>query len=127
MFARACSRVVRRSALDGVVLVSIGNIEAAAVERWHHDCEDARADDMANLVATIRGKIDAGVLPCEPPEKMVGAPSDGRPCTACDTPITPTEIALTFWHKTLETHRFHLVCHKLWESECRRRGWRIRA
>ena len=82
---------------------------------------------MTSLVATIRRKIEAGVLPCESPEKMVGGSSEGGLCAACDAPIASTEIALTFWSKTAQTHRFHLVCHRLWEVECRRRGWRIRA
>ena len=132
----------RLSAHAGLHWGSIGALEAAGGERWHRDCDDrarpapprairsaAHAEDneMATRVGTIRRKIDAGMLPCEPPEKMVGAPSDGGLCAACDAPIAPTEIALTFWSKTVQTHRFHLMCHRLWEMECRRRGWQIRA
>jgi len=63
-----------------------------AIRRAAH----AKDNEMATLLGTIRRKIDAGMLPCDPPEKMVGGPSDGGLCTACDAPIAPTEIALTF-------------------------------
>lgn len=79
---------------------------------------------MATLAATIRRKIDSGALLCERPARMVGGRGDGSPCTACDMPIVPAQVELSFRSRPALTHRFHLACHGLWEAECHRRRWR---
>lgn len=79
---------------------------------------------MATLAATIRRKVDSGVLPRNRPARMVGSRGDRSPCIACDMPILPAQVELSFWPRTVLTHRLHLACHGLWEAECRRRGWR---
>jgi len=84
------------------------------------------ADDVTALAERIRAKIEAGVLPPQPPKSLQAGRGDGSPCTACDRPIPGDEHEWSFWSGGVMTHRFHVACHRLWESECRKRGWRDR-
>lgn len=79
---------------------------------------------IATLAETIRAKIDAEVLRCERPEKLLGSTGDGSPCAACDMPILREQVEWRLWFDGVLTHRFHVACYRLWEAECLRRGWR---
>jgi hypothetical protein len=78
---------------------------------------------MATLAEKIHQKINVGALSCQRPEKVLAGHGDGSPCSACGLPIQPDQIEWSFWTGDVLTHRFHLGCHGLWQSECRNRSW----
>jgi hypothetical protein len=83
----------------------------------------AEADDVGAVAAIIRRKLDAGLLPREPPKSLQAGRGDGSACSACDRPIRREDHEWSFWANGVVTHRFHVACHRLWEAECRTRGW----
>jgi hypothetical protein len=101
----------------------------AAVAFYRHRARRSAsppADDVAALAERIRGKIDAGLLPPQPPKSLQAGRGDGSTCSACDRPIPRDDHEWSFWSGGVLTHRFHVACHRLWEAECRKRGWRDR-
>jgi hypothetical protein len=106
-------------------------VVGAFVAYYRHRAKNRRAteqrpDDVTTIAATIAKKMDAGLLPREPPRSLQAGRGDGSPCSACDRPIRPEEHEWSFWSGGVLTHRFHITCHRLWEAECRKRGWHDR-
>ena len=100
----------------------------ACVAYYRHRRTSRRATepdavDVTAVAETIRRKLDAGQLPREPPKSLQAGRGDGSPCSACDRPIRREEHEWSFWANGVLTHRFHVACHRLWEAECRTRGW----
>jgi hypothetical protein len=66
-----------------------------------------------------RERIAKGQLPREmPPPRMWAGYGTGQLCSLCDKPIQRDEIDHT--EAPVQTFRFHIVCHALWELECAR-------
>jgi hypothetical protein len=74
----------------------------------------------SELVRVTRERIDEGHLPRILPERVWGSPSGaGEPCSLCDRAILPCQslLELEGWP---DIH-FHVVCHAIWDHECRLR------
>ena len=74
--------------------------------------------------ATIRAKIGSGILPSERPDNVFAGHGDAEPCTGCEKPILPAQVAWTLRNTREVTHRFHVGCFGLWDAELCRRGFR---
>ena len=80
------------------------------------------------IAATIRRRLDAGLLPTKAPVTTFAGYGWSHPCDACDQPIRPAQVQydLEYWHP-FRVFRLHIGCHGLWEAECRRRRHRRRS
>jgi hypothetical protein len=72
-----------------------------------------------DVARSIRAKIAAGrlPLPANPPGKVWVGRGNGRPCDACDQPITDTEMEYETDLPTGQTIRFHRPCIEAWHTE----------
>jgi hypothetical protein len=72
-----------------------------------------------HIVNRIRAKIAAGQLPLlsSAPGKLWVGRGNGRPCDACDQPITHTEAEYETDLATGQTIRFHRPCFEAWNTE----------
>jgi hypothetical protein len=73
----------------------------------------------ADTAGHIRAKIAAGrlPLPSDPLGKMWVGKGTGRPCGACDRPITDAEIEYEIDPPTGQTIRFHKPCLDAWSRQ----------
>jgi hypothetical protein len=78
----------------------------------------SEADELA---ASIRIKIDAGLLPRKPPAKIWAGQGTGQMCAACDLPIQPDQVEYEFEDR--QRFRMHLRCAAEWQK-ARRPGSR---
>ena len=78
---------------------------------------------MSNaLTKEVRDKLDAGVLPHDDPLKLwVGGIGSGKPCTACEKPILPsqTEYEIEYYDER-PAIRLRVGCHTVWEAQRKR-------
>ena len=81
--------------------------------------------DVATVESVLRRKLDAGLLPRQRPEKTIATYGAGEPCTVCDVLIGTTQVEWRLRSREAVTHRFHIACHRLWEAECLKRGYRV--
>ena len=86
-----------------------------------------RSDQDDELINRNRERIlerlRRGGLPRDRYEGMWGAQGSGLPCAGCGEPIgsDDLEIEAQFLTATgFEGHRFHTLCHAIWEIERRR-------
>ena len=71
------------------------------------------------LRVSVRQRIEHGRLPLVRSRKIFAGYGSGRPCAACDEPITSAQAE----YEVEDTRsgrglRFHATCHALWQSEC---------
>ena len=72
-----------------------------------------------SLRLRIRERIGNGQLPVMIPKQSSGGYGSGKTCSACDHPITSTQIEYE-----VEDERdgrqlsFHFGCHVVWQLEC---------
>jgi hypothetical protein len=74
------------------------------------------------LTKEVRDKLDAGVLPHDDPLKLwVGGIGSGKPCTACEKPILPsqTEYEIEYYDER-PAIRLRVGCHTVWEAQRKR-------
>jgi hypothetical protein len=77
------------------------------------------------LRRVARDRISKGKLPRTVPRRMWGGQGAGRICALCDEGIKPAEMELELEQRidgNLQSFRFHVVCHSLWQIECARTG-----
>jgi hypothetical protein len=81
---------------------------------------------VANCLAeVVRKKLHEGTLPSTPPLKVWPGVGQGRPCTACETPILPSQTQYEAQYYDGQAAVFlHVRCHQLWEGERHRLGGR---
>jgi hypothetical protein len=81
-------------------------------------------DKQVSLADQIRDKLDAGLLPSVPPEKMWSAYGHDNPCSGCGEPIQPAQVEYEFrMHADSDdVFRLHIGCVGMWLAELRRRG-----
>jgi hypothetical protein len=73
-----------------------------------------------DLVRVTRDRIDGGQLPRILPGRVWGSPSGaGEICSLCDRAILPCQSLLELDGRP--NIQFHVVCHAIWERECRAR------
>jgi hypothetical protein len=77
---------------------------------------------MSSLAEVVRQKIGAGVLPSGEPVNVWTGNGRGKPCSACERRILPSQPEYEVASGAGFTVRFHVGCLGLWEAECRRRG-----
>jgi hypothetical protein len=70
----------------------------------------------------IRAKLDAGDLPAEVPEAIRSGIGRGNICNACGERIGPEAIEQVVELVDGHVFRLHASCHRVWQSELRRRG-----
>ena len=78
---------------------------------------------MSNaLTEKVRDKLDAGVLPHDDPLKLwAGGIGSGKPCTACEKPILPSQTEYEIeYYDDRPAIRLHVGCHTVWEAERKR-------
>jgi len=82
-------------------------------------------DDMRfnerELRREVRSRVDQGLMPCGPAERVWAGPGSGALCTLCDRPITAPQIEyeLIFGAAPVSVSiRFHRACQSAWELEC---------
>jgi len=70
------------------------------------------------LAEFVHEKLDAGTLPRDEPVKLWAGRGTGKPCTACEKAILPsqTEYEIEYYDGSPEI-RLHVECHGLWETE----------
>jgi hypothetical protein len=71
----------------------------------------------------IRDKLDAGLLPREAPTTMREGNGHGSRCDGCDGLIHPAQVECEMASGD-RVYRLHLGCAGVWDTECRRRGYR---
>lgn len=64
--------------------------------------------------------LDSGRLPCMIPASISAGYGSDEQCTACDQPITSTQIKYETETKNGRLN-LHLGCHVLWQLECEAR------
>jgi hypothetical protein len=74
------------------------------------------ADDV---IESIRFKVALGALPrpCETKDKVWAGKGNGRPCDACDQPITADDAEYEVDVPPARTVRLHQQCFSAWRSE----------
>jgi len=72
-----------------------------------------------DLARSIRAKVAEGrlPLPADRPGKLWVGKGNGRPCDACDQPITNTDTEYETDLPTGRTIRFHRPCFRAWHAE----------
>jgi hypothetical protein len=72
----------------------------------------------STLAEIVRRKLHAGTLPHEQPLKLWANVGSGKPCTACDAPIVPSQTEYEAQYYDGRPPIFlHVACHQLWEVE----------
>jgi hypothetical protein len=80
--------------------------------------------DADELRLEARRRVDRGMLPCRPQDRMWAGSGAGLPCSLCDRPISPEQIEYELQfaaNPSRLTYRFHRICHEAWELVCMRR------
>lgn len=76
------------------------------------------------LRSHVRERIEDGRLPVMLPKAIFAGYGSGKPCLACDRPITHTQIEYEVDHDengSLHRLRMHLGCYVIWQIECQKR------
>jgi hypothetical protein len=77
----------------------------------------------SDLLRVARERIDAGQLPSTVPDRVWGSPKgNGQLCALCDKAVAPHQALLELDGQSAV--QFHVVCHAVWELECRARQLR---
>jgi hypothetical protein len=76
--------------------------------------EQQQADD---LVAVIREKVRAGILPKERPSRMWAGHGTGKTCNACEQPTTKHDVEHEIEMPDGRIFFFHQPCFGLWHQE----------
>jgi hypothetical protein len=77
-------------------------------------------DDLP-LIDRIRRRFDAGDLPREHPERVLGGYGFGDACSGCGDPMRRGQGVFEF-DIVGQTYRLHTGCYGLWQGELIRRG-----
>jgi hypothetical protein len=65
-----------------------------------------------NVIEKIQAKLAAGMLPLDPPAKLLVGKGNAFRCDACDFPVTDLETQ--FDAADGHTWRFHRACYNVW-------------
>jgi hypothetical protein len=84
--------------------------------------EATMPDEKRRLAIHIRDKLDAGVLPRVPAEKMWTGYGQGTACDGCDQPILPAQVEYESLEDSGDVVRLHIGCLGVCLAELRRRG-----
>jgi hypothetical protein len=69
-----------------------------------------------DLHVLARVRLDAGELPLNTPQLLLGANGSGARCALCDVPITSREIEYDIELAGSSCFRFHIRCHDAWRD-----------
>ena len=104
---------------DDCAATGIRSRSVAVEQCWGPMPTESQLRD-AELRRRIGQLIDSGRLPCMIPASILGGYGSGKRCTACDQPITPSQIEYET-HTESRRLNLHLGCHVLWQLECQTR------
>jgi hypothetical protein len=74
-------------------------------------------NNLAELSAVVRHKITAGLLPTDKPRKVWVGKGMGKPCDACELPVTSADLEYETDLPDGRTLRFHQPCLAVWHEE----------
>jgi hypothetical protein len=128
----ACTDLLERAVLDAVggsrassetTVAAIRDCERQLAFVLTHDQRIAggsepSADQVPELMADIRCRLVAGILPPLTDNRVWGGPATGKACHICGGAIEPPDLEFEI-EGTVPTF-LHSVCHKLWLDESRR-------
>lgn len=70
-----------------------------------------------DLLARIRSKLASGRLPWEGPRQILGGPSQGVPCAACDEKIAAASAEIEVVSADGQQRPYHPRCYNLLRAE----------
>jgi hypothetical protein len=97
---------------------------AALIER--RGVSSGRHIPVSHFAAVIRAKMGGGLLPRRQPARTSTGRGSGDPCSVCEATIAPAQTEYGFTDAGT-VYRLHVGCFRLWEAQCRRLAYPLRA